>query len=305
MTEEELKLKEITTAQGGEGNVKVEYMDDDIIIIDNVRLLTMPNAARMKMNTLAFCSQGKAQLDVNGQNTLFDEDHLLICPPNTTFANIMLSPDFDFKAIFMTDRILTSFIREKMNIWTELFYINKMFLVPINDKAKNLLRHFHGMFSIIANHDENPYRVESVHSILRGAVLSLCGMLKQTVQDADGKNNAGTTNGSERGSAQILFQRFISILSNSPQKHRTVESYANELCITPKYLSTICKKQSGKTANTWIQEHVAEDIRYYLKQTNYSIKQICTIVGFPNPSFFGKYVKDRFGTTPAKLRGRK
>ena len=85
-------------------------------------------------------------------------------------------------------------------------------------------------------------------------------------------------------------------------KHRPVEDYANDLCISPKYLTVICKKNSGKTANEWITEHVLEDIRYYLKHTDLSIKQICDELGFPNPSFFGKYVKDHFGMTPLEFR---
>ena len=47
---------------------------------------------------------------------------------------------------------------------------------------------------------------------------------------------------------------------------------------------------------------VMEDIRYYLKQTDLSIKQICDQLGFPNTSFFGKYVKEHFGCTPTQLR---
>ena len=78
--------------------------------------------------------------------------------------------------------------------------------------------------------------------------------------------------------------------------------YANELCISAKYLSAICKKQSGKTANEWITEHVMEDIRYNLRHTDYSIKQICDLLGFPNPSFFSNYVKEHFGMTPAQFR---
>lgn len=68
------------------------------------------------------------------------------------------------------------------------------------------------------------------------------------------------------------FQRFLDLLHSVEIKHHTVEWYANELCISPKYLSALCKKHSGKTANEWITEHVLEDIRYYLKQTDYSIK---------------------------------
>jgi AraC-like DNA-binding protein len=78
---------------------------------------------------------------------------------------------------------------------------------------------------------------------------------------------------------------------------------ASDLCISPKYLTAICKKQSGKTANEWIREQVLEEIRYYLRQTDLSIKQICDRLGFSNSSFFGKYVKEHFGMTPMQLRG--
>ena len=98
------------------------------------------------------------------------------------------------------------------------------------------------------------------------------------------------------------FQRFLDLLHSSKAKHRTVESYASELCISPKYLSFVCKKQSGKTANEWITEQVMEDIRYYLRQTDLTIKQVCDRLAFPNPSFFGKYVKEHFGVTPIQLR---
>ena len=79
-------------------------------------------------------------------------------------------------------------------------------------------------------------------------------------------------------------------------------SVIHVLAVLPKYLSTICKKYSGKTANTWITEHVMEDIRYYLVSTDLSIKEICVRLGFPNTSFFGKYVKEHFGVTPTQMR---
>ena len=98
------------------------------------------------------------------------------------------------------------------------------------------------------------------------------------------------------------FQRFLDLLHANDVKRHTVEAYASELCISPKYLTAVCKKNSGKTANEWITEQVLEDIRYYLRQTNLSIKQICDKLAFPNPSFFGKYVKDHFGMTPLEFR---
>ena len=45
-----------------------------------------------------------------------------------------------------------------------------------------------------------------------------------------------------------------------------------------------------------------EDIRYYLTHTDLTLKQVADRLGFPNPSFFGKYVKEHFGMTPAQIR---
>jgi AraC-like DNA-binding protein len=303
MTSEETKLKNIATAKDIKADMTIDYLDDDIIMIDNVRLLTTANSARLNMNAIAFCNKGKAQLELNGTPVLFDEDHIMICPPNTNFDNLMLSPDFDFKAIFMTDRILMSFLRDKMNVWTELLFVHKMHVIPISKSDVNFLRYFYEILNMeIQNQHENPYKTEVVQSFLRGAILGICGNLKIRMQQAEESMPTHTRIPTVLNSSQHIFQQFISLLSATPQKHRPVDYYATELCITPKYLSSICKKQSGKTANEWIKEHVLEDIRYQLKQTNHSIKQICSILGFPNPSFFGKYVKDHFGVTPAQLR---
>ena len=111
-----------------------------------------------------------------------------------------------------------------------------------------------------------------------------------------------SSNNHETHKTDSHFQRFLDLLHATDVKRRKVESYANELCISPKYLTAVCKKNSGKTANEWITEHVLEDIRYYLKQTDLSLKQICDRLGFPNQSFFGKYVKDHFGMTPMEFR---
>ena len=146
-------------------------------------------------------------------------------------------------------------------------------------------------------HVDHPFRTDVIQSLLRGGVLGLCGALKQRMLNDDVPHNEYKNNNH--------FQCFLDLLHSVEVKHQTVEWYANELCISPKYLTIICKKHSGKTANEWITEHVLEDIRYYLKQTDYSIKQICDLIGFPNPSFFGKYVKEHFGMTPIQIRTNK
>ncbi len=47
---------------------------------------------------------------------------------------------------------------------------------------------------------------------------------------------------------------------------------------------------------------IVQDINYYLKNTTKSIKEIADTLGFDNLSFFGKYVKQHFGSSPRGVR---
>ena len=207
----------------------------------------------------------------------------------------MISPDFEFKAMFFTTRILQSFLREKMSVWNEVMYIQHMHVVTMEEKDIEYYTHFYEMLLLCIRQDEQtPYRTEVVQALLRAAFLALCGRMSQKGMLSalpPGKQSAGN-----------LFQRFLHLLSSDMVKHRTVESFASELCISAKYLSAVCKKSSGKTAGQWITEHVMEEIRYQLCHTDHTLKQVSSMLGFPNTSFFGKYVKEHFGMTPLQLR---
>jgi AraC family transcriptional activator of pobA len=100
----------------------------------------------------------------------------------------------------------------------------------------------------------------------------------------------------------LLFNRFIELLSKSKVKVRSVSFYADKLFITTKYLSVICKQVCGKTAFDIINEFIIEDITELLKYSEKSIKEIANYLEFPNLSYFGKYVKAHTGMSPTQYR---
>ena len=299
MLQEEITFQALTNNE----DIHVGYSDSDIVIVDSIQKFAEISAAHITMSAIAICLSGKVQGLMNGQPITLRKNQVAVIPPNVNITELMISPDFDIKAMFFTNGILQSFLREKMNVWNDMMYIHRLHVITL-EEDENLLffKQFYDMLSFCMDRqDENPFSTDIIQSLLRAVVLGLCGNMKLLLPDR------GTVLSSQRknrpsSSANTHFQRFLDLLHTEHSKHRTVESYANELCISPKYLSAICKRNSGKTANEWITEHVMEDIRYYLKQTDYSIKQICNLLGFPNPSFFGKYVKEHFGITPTQLR---
>lgn len=287
MIEQEINAQSIVS------NVELNsgYINEDIIILDNVRKFIEPDSVRMEMNAIVLCTDGRAQGIMNKEQLEILKNQVVMLPPGVKCTDLMISPDFEFKALFLTNRILQQFLHDKMAIWNKAMYINKIHIYTMQrEEDMAFYNHIYELIQIcIENKNNNPLNSEIIQSLLRSAVLAICGEFMRFSKDEGTKSN-------------YHFQRFIDILSSGKVRHRSVESYAEELCITPKYLSTICKTKSGKTANQWITEYLMEEIRYQLKQTTMSIKEISNSLGFPNPSFFGRFVKDHSGMTPLQMR---
>ena len=78
--------------------------------------------------------------------------------------------------------------------------------------------------------------------------------------------------------------------------------YAKQLNITPKYLSSVVKEVSGKTAARWIDESVILEAKALLKYSGMSIQEIAYHLNFSTQSFFGKYFKRYVGMSPLAYR---
>ena len=276
-------------------DIQISYLDKDIVLVDSIQKYVEVSSAHLSMNVIVFCIKGKIQALMNGQRLDLQEGQIAIVPPNVTVTDIMISPDFNLKAMFFTNRILKSFLREKISVWNDMMYIHRQYVFTLSDDHIELCNHFYDMLLLSFSQKFNSrYHTDIIQSLFQAAILVCCGMLDQNLV-SDSKVGHEKT-------ADYHFKRFLDLLNASPYKRRSVASYANELYISPKHLTAIVKKSSGKTANQWIKERLLEEIRFYLKQTDLSIKQVSDKLDFPNPSFFGKYVKEHLGMTPGEFR---
>ena len=292
MHQEEITLQALTHND----DIHVGYSDNDIVIVDSIQMFAEITTAHVTMSATAICLSGKVTAQMNGQPITLCKNQVAVIPPNANITDLMISPDFNIKAMFFTNDVLRRFLREKMNVWNDVMYIHRLHVITLKkDEDLQFFKQFYDMLSFcMERQKDNPFSTDIIQSLLRAGVLGLCGYMKLLLPITSITHEAGFTNNH--------FQRFLDLLHTGNGYHRSVASCASELCLTPKYLTFICKKHSGKTANEWITEQMKEDIRFYLKQTDYSIKQISSMLGFPNTSFFGKYVKVHFGVTPTQLK---
>jgi len=102
-----------------------------------------------------------------------------------------------------------------------------------------------------------------------------------------------------------LYLDFYLMVKERYKMHRSVNYYAEQLSISPKYLSEVTKELSGVSASELINNFVVQEAKSLLNYTRLSIVEISEALNFSDQSFFGKFFKRAVGMSPHHYRGRK
>lgn len=100
---------------------------------------------------------------------------------------------------------------------------------------------------------------------------------------------------------QILTDYFnteTSLIKGLP----TVQFMANELNLSPNYLSDLLRNTTGQNAQQYLQHHLIEKAKELLTTTPFSISQIAYQLGFEYSQSFSKLFKKSTNQTPLEYR---
>ena len=204
---------------------------------------------------------------------------------------MLVSTDVEASALLVSDRMLKSVLGNQINIWNKAMYMKEIYVVEGNNWLMGIQDYTRSVFSqaktpILSN--------EIIVSFLRTLLLMVCEELLSH-DDMALTSDASSIHDKE------IFNQFLQ-LSRQEQKRQKVAFYADQLHITPKYLSSVAKKVSGKNPMRWITESTMQDCYSLLTETDMSIKEISHKLGFPNSSFFSQYFREQANVTPMEYR---
>ena len=78
--------------------------------------------------------------------------------------------------------------------------------------------------------------------------------------------------------------------------------YADKLCLSPKYLSSLVKHICGYTVQELVFKAITRRAIFLLTATGRPIQDIAVEMGFPNVSAFGTFFKKQTGLSPKRYR---
>ena len=174
--QEEITFQTLTDNE----DIQIGYSDNDIVVVDSIQQFAEVSTALVSMNAVVICTSGKVQGFINGKQIELHQNQVAIIPQNIIVTDVMVSPDFNLKAMFLTNRILQSFLREKMNVWKDMMYVHRHHIVTMDEDEILFYTHFYDMLKLTFNRGkDNPFRTDVIQSLLRSAILGLCGAMKQ------------------------------------------------------------------------------------------------------------------------------
>lgn len=281
----------------GENLPHADYRDGDIAIFNDFNFMPRYcNSLRINVFALMMCTVGAMHIEINSKTYNIVAGQCLIGRPNDVIANCYKSSDFMGKAILLAPQLVSDCISDNERWSTTLSLFDNPTVTISPERI-----HIYDMYSkllltklCLEEGHSDIYSRRSICALVRAAFYDI-------ISDMDNNNQATAPKAIVRRS-EILFRRFIDMLENATVPERSVSAYASKLCVTPKYLSAACKDFSGETATEWISRSVNSSIKHELKYSSLTIKEIAVKLGFDNLSFFGKYVRTKFGMSPRALR---
>lgn len=270
--------------------------DKDIIYVEELRP-DFTESVQTDAYVALLCTAGKASCTMEGEEYDIHPNDLIISHPNTFVSHALVSIDYLCQGVVMSPAYFESIFLVDGNCWDMSVLINRNPVLHLSEEdARDALFCF-GMLKWELQRADRPHYRESLRHMLQMMVYEFYDSLMPYLQMPASQYGYS--------SAEAIFRRFVlTVNAEGPVKHE-VKYYADRLCITPKYLSTICKVQTGKTASQLLNGHTVNYIRNMLQSTDKSIKEIATSAGFDNLSFFGKYVRRELGLSPRAIRGRR
>ncbi len=245
--------------------------------------------------TIVLCKQGYKIVRLNFTEYRLEPNTLIVLFPNTILESIEESDDY--QAIFFT--LMGTNAQAQGAHPGYLINIDTIFSLGsylIQHPQTTLSSHETHIIEKYIELIKERYIDQVSPNILRSLISTLLIELNEMFSAKINRKKLKVTR------KEVILWQFLNLLRIHYKENRTVEFYADKLCVSPKHLSAVIKQLTRHTAHEVIADVVVMAAKQLLKTTALSIQEISDQLNFANQSFFGKFFKQHTGLSPSAYR---
>lgn len=289
-------LNELITMAGGEKRPGI--MGECIAANSASEMEIFRFPSRLNALIIGVGTEGETSLTSNLQEFRLKKDSLFIFSPkhilqvqsNNRFKAhlIVIAPDFLKRINIDTKRMMPLFLQ-----------FGSLPCMELTQAESQSLRSFISMVEQELKGSETDFSSEIIGGLIAATIYKAGDILTHYLTEHPEVDSP------IHNRAEEYFRQFTELLGEHYKHERSVGFYARQLCITPKYLTTLIKRISGKSVSEWIDNYVILEAKTLLKYSNMSVQEIAYYLNFPNQSFFGSYFKRNAGMSPSQYKAKK
>ena len=266
---------------------------DESFSVGQSTLQCYTEAERTRIGFVALCTKGKAELMLDNEAMTIHRHRSLFVMPGTTLLLKSCSSDFRVRYFaFSSDLFAETTYRLPIDFLREL---KSNPLQDISEAGEHKLDLWFQMLEYNYRDKEHHFRETIVKNRLQNALLEVCDKL---LRRPDKRVIIEEPTSRKRD----LFQRFMKLVSTHYREEREVNFYAQALCISTRYLSSIVRHTTNHTAKEIIDHAVVLEIKMLLQSTQLSVQEIAYQLHFPDQSYLGRYFRKHTGQSPSDFR---
>ena len=275
------------------GRQSLSHIDNDIVVFDHFNIHDLPvEPNRFQCVLVALCLDGTLHYVADTVEYEVTAGHAMIVSEGQVVNALHSDNGGHGIAIMMSYDFFNEIVKE-VHEMSALFLFSRIHPVCqlLPDEVEGVCRYFR-LIKEKVDDDANFFHKDVVRMLISAMIYDVYNAIYRIQLLSSQKQS----------SAEVIFMKFIRLVEQHYRQVRRVGWYAQELCISAKYLSETVKQVSHRTPNEWIDNYVVKELRVQLRNTSKSIKEISHELHFTNQSFMGKFFKEHVGVSPLTYR---
>lgn len=239
--------------------------------------VTINQPYRLLEGRILWVTEGWADIELTMEAYHIEKGNILMVPPETIIELKRHSEDYNMIGII-----------SKVSI-----PVNRNRVIhPTDGEWHETLRLANLLWDIAG---QTPFRREMVDHLLAALISDIKDIGRAEQQQIQKKR---MTRGEE------TFARFKKLVNEHCARHRNIAFYADELALTPHYLSSLIAKVSGQSVMYWINRATLLQAKVLLHDKDMLVCEVADRLNFPSQSAFGTFFKRETGMTPSEYQKR-
>ena len=242
---------------------------------------------------ILLCVSGIASVNIGLVACKISKNTEIVFMPNEAISIVEVSEDFLVTGFVFSKEIYDQTVLRLGISFSRYITSVPCYLHPDNSISLKKTELYMEMAKLICEEKDNEFIMLMQRNFVQTFILYLYDKCKAHFESLENQFTR----------KQRHYFTFLSLLDKHFKEERSVDFYADKLCITRRYLRKITiEANQNESPKKMIDKRLVIEIKLLLQNIDMPIQEIADCLNFPDQSYLSRYFKLHTGMSPSRYR---